>query len=334
MVRLKDIAQVTGLTVSTVSKALNHSREISAETSAKVMEAARSLGYISKREMRKDSKTIGVILPEVESHYYALLMQILSREIESRGYEMITMLTSSFSSDPGPYIGKMSQYGLAGMILCCGFSFSEEAYQLLLQTGIPTLLLNEGDRMLPMIDSIYISVKYGVNLAVEHLLELGHRKIGYLGEYFSDERYQFFCESMKRYHLEVNPDFIRRTKTRFEEGGYELACELLREKELPTAIVVCYDQVAFGAMRAFREYGVRIPEDISIVSFDNIAMDEYYPIPLTSVVNPVGQMGITAVKILLDAVTKGKEHVVQNVSLQSRLIIRNSTCPPVKRDST
>jgi len=75
---------------------------------------------------------------------------------------------------------------------------------------------------------------------------------------------------------------------------------------------------------------VRIPEDLSIVGFDNIVMDDYYPVPLTSVTNPVEQMGITAVKILLDAISHPQTHVVQNVSLQSRLVVRASTCPPRK----
>ena len=136
---------------------------------------------------------------------------------------------------------------------------------------------------------------------------------------------------MKKNRLEMNPQFVKRTGTRFEEGGYELAVELMKEEKLPTAVVVCYDQVAFGVMRAFQEKGVRIPEDISVVGFDNIIMDDYCSVPLTSVVNPVEQLGVTAIKILLDAVENGGEHIVQNVSLQSRLVVRNSTCPPKEK---
>ena len=100
-----------------------------------------------------------------------------------------------------------------------------------------------------------------------------------------------------------------------DRGGYLRALELLEEKELPTAVLASYDQMAFGVMRAFREKGIEIPEDISIVGFDNTVMDNYYPVPLTSVTNPVEQMGVTATKILLDAIDNPVSHVGQNVAL-------------------
>jgi DNA-binding LacI/PurR family transcriptional regulator len=221
----------------------------------------------------------------------------------------------------------MLQYNLDGLVVSCDRTLAESTCRMLVDNQIPALLLTESDMRYPL-DSIAIKTELSVRLAVEHLIQLGHRKIGYLGEHNSDVRYQAFCEILKQNNIELNPNFVKRTEMRFEEGGYQVGCELMRERELPTAVVTSYDQIAFGAMRAFRERGIRIPEDMSIVGFDNIVMDEYYPVPLTSVTNPVEQMGITAVKILLDAIHKPTTHVVQNVSLQSRLVIRDSTCPP------
>lgn len=327
MVKLKDIAEQTGLTVSTVSKALGHSREISRETAQRVLETAKSMGYVSKKAMNRETKTIGVILPEVRSHYYAELMHALSLEIESHGYSMITMLTKEYSADVTPYVERILQYDPDGLVVSCNFTLSEETCQKMVRSCVPTLLLTEVEMTYPL-DSICIKTELSVRLAVEHLVQLGHQKIGYLGEYNSDGRYYAFCEILKQNDIELNPCFIKRTGLRFEQGGYEVACELLKEKDLPTAVVTSYDQIAYGAMRAFRERGIRVPEDLSIVGFDNIVMDAYHPVPLTSVTNPVEQMGITAVKILLDAIRKPTTHVVQNVSLQSRLVTRASTCPP------
>ena len=89
-----------------------------------------------------------------------------------------------------------------------------------------------------------------------------------------------------------------------------------------------YDQMAYGATRAFLEHGLRVPEDISVVGFDNVAQGAYYPVPLTSTSNSVEQMGITAVKLLMDAIRSPMTHVVQNVAIQGKLVIRESTCPP------
>jgi len=197
--------------------------------------------------------------------------------------------------------------------------------QAITECGIPTVVLNESPLFYPL-DSITIGVEQNVKLAVDHLLEQGHKKIGYLGEYNSDGRYRSFCDLMEQEGIPVDPRFVKRGALRFEQGGYQMACELLREPELPTAILTSYDQMAIGAIRAFNEHGIKVPEDISVVGFDNIVTDEYCHVALTSVTNPVEQMGITAIKILLDAIHHPSTHVIQNVSLQSRLVIRESTC--------
>jgi len=332
MVRLKDIARQTGLTISTVSKALNHSKEISRETSGIVWKAAREMGYIAQKAAGRVEKTIGVILPEIDSQYYARLMDALNQEIVKNGYAMITMLKSGYSSRLEPYMEQMSKYNPDGMIICCDTAASEGTFQAVLDCRIPSLLLNENLVSFP-IDSICIEESKSVRLAVTHLLQLGHKRIGYLGDKLSDVRYHSFCDLMRENHLEVDPRFVKRGDVRFEQGGYQLACELLKEPELPTAIVASYDQVALGAMRAFQENGIGIPRDLSIVGFDNIVMDNYCHVPLTSVTNPVEQMGVTAVKILLDAIQNPSTHVVQNVSLQSRLVARESTCALENKES-
>ena len=327
MVKLKDIAKETGLTVSTVSKALNQSSEISEATTALVKKTAQAMGYTARKSRRKEIKTIGVILPEVQSHYYAELMHSLNASIGEQGYHMIAMLTREFGEDIHPYVEKMCQLEPEGMIVSCDGSFSEETYECLLDSGIPALLLTNVD--LPyLLDSIYIKIYSGVTLALEHLLSLGHRRIGYLGEYRSLARYQTFCKLFRERGLEPCPAFIKQGKERFEEGGYLRALELSQGKELPTAVLVSYDQMAYGAIRAFLEQGIRVPEDISVVSFDSNVMSAYSLVPLTTVTTPIEQMGKMAVKNLLDAIWHPKTHVVQNVGLQSRLIIRESTGSP------
>ncbi len=327
MVRLKDIAARTGLTVATVSKALNHSPEISAATTELIKRTAREMGYSSRKPSRKETKTIGVIFPEVRSHYYSELLHALNCEIDRQGYTMIAMATTQYAASPQALIEKMCRFDPDGLFVCCDNHFSRTSFRYLMDSDVPTLLLTEID--LPyQFDSIYIKNDFGVRLAVDHLVQLGHRRIGYLGEYKSDVRYEAFCNAMNHHRIPMNHVFMKRGEERFEEGGYLRAMELLKEKELPTAVVACYDQLAFGAMRAFRERGVRVPEDVSIIGFDNIVMDAYHPVPLTSITNPVDQMGIEAVKILLDAIQNPSTHVVQNVALQSRLVARASTCPP------
>ena len=333
MVKLRDIAEATGLTVSTVSKALNHSAEISKATTDLVWEKALEMGYAVKKPANPVQRTIGVIIPEVRSNYYAELMHSLANAIEKNGFTMITMMSTEYSASVKPAIERITQFKLDGLFVCCDVAFSDDSYEAIKNAGMPTLLLTEVD--LPyMVDSIFIKGETGIEMAVDHLVELGHTKIGYIGEKASDIRYHAMCKCFRQRGIEIVPAFMKRGEERFELGGYLRALELLKEKELPTAIFASYDQIAFGAIRAFQEHGIRVPEDISIIGFDNIVMDNYHPVKLTSITNPVEQMGITAVKILMDAIKHPRSHVVQNVALQSRLVVRKSTCPPAAAEES
>lgn len=333
MVKLRDIAEATGLTVSTVSKALNHSAEISKATTDLVWEKALEMGYAVKKPANPVQRTIGVIIPEVRSNYYAELMHSLANAIEKNGFTMITMMSTEYSASVKPAIERITQFKLDGLFVCCDVAFSDDSYQVIKNAGIPALLLTEVD--LPyMVDSIFIKGETGIEMAVDHLVELGHTKIGYIGEKASDIRYHAMCKCFRQRGIEIIPSFMKRGEERFELGGYLRTLELLKEKELPTAIFASYDQIAFGAIRAFQEHGIRVPEDISIIGFDNIVMDNYHPVKLTSITNPVEQMGITAVKILMDAIKHPRSHVVQNVALQSRLVVRKSTCPPAAAEES
>lgn len=330
MVKLKDIARETGLTISTVSKALNNSREISEATTAKVLATAEALGYRIKRtETRQKIKTIGVILPEVRSHLYAELLHTLTKEADRRGYMLMTVLTRDFSEDLFLYIERLLSYQLAGLFINGTAGLSPMAQKLLRDNNVPSVVIRNCDQdECYGIDSIYINDEIGICQAVDYLIELGHTKIGYLGENLSWMRCEALCNALKQRGLPVNPSFIKQGKERFEEGGYLRALELLEEPELPTAVLTSYDQVAYGATCAFLEKGLRIPEDISVVGFDSVSQCAHYPVPLTSISNPVGQMGVVAVKLLVDAITSPLTHVVQNVAIQGRLVIRSSTCPP------
>jgi len=326
MVRMKDIAREMGLAVSTVSKALNRSSEISEATVAAVWEKAAEMGYFSRRICDKRMKTIGVLLPEVRSHYYAEMMHALSRELEKEGYAMATLLTNQYTEDVQPYLAKLPQYDLDGMIVCCDHGFTAENYRALATGSIPVVMVAGNAPC--FLDSIQLGG--GIREMIEHLAQLGHKKIGYLGEYNTEGLYRTVCDLLPEYGVEVVPAFMKRGQERFEEGGYLRAMELLREIELPTAVIAGYDQMAYGAMRAFAEHGIRVPEDISVVGNSSALPDAFCPVSLTTIMKPVEQMGVLAVSILKDAIEHPKTHIIQNVTLQCKLVVRNSTCPPKK----
>lgn len=337
MVKLRDIAKRTGLNVSTVSRALRDAPDIKPATVDLVKRTAMQLGY----RLRPDSSkcnTIGLIVPEVGSHYYSEMVGTVERELKKRGYAMIVSIGSFEVGGILEAFDNMLQHDVCGMIIndCVMLNATDyiQKHDRIANSALPLVLISENMSMLP-VDTICINTNVAVRLTLNHLIELGHTQIGYIGEYASDVRYRAFCEIMKEKGLPLRPEHCKRGKERFELGGYLRAKELLQERAQPevTAVVACYDQVALGALSAFEEFGVRVPDDISIVGFDNIILNDYLPVQLTSVTNPTEQLSTVAVQLLMENIRDKENHVVQNVALQSRLVVRNSTGAPRQREN-
>ncbi len=332
MVKLRDIALKTGMNVSTISRALRDSPDISEETCQLVKQAARDLGYRYRRLEVCRNPVVGVILPEVSSHYYAGLAHSLTGELRKQGYGVFIVLSGFSSKSIDEAYDLLVQQDVCG-ILICGLAetdtggMNEWLSDKLVRSEIPVVLLSEVDTAMP-IDTIYVDARSCMLIAVEHLMSLGHTEIGYIGEHTSDMRFRILCDILAHKGMVVRPEFVKIGSDRFELGGYLRMRELLQETTLPTAIVACYDQVAIGAMKALNDKGLCVPKDISIIGIDNIVMDDYLPIRLTSITNPVGQMGVVAVKLLIDNIHNKSDHVVQNVALKSKLVERNSTSIP------
>ncbi len=332
MPKMRDIAEKTGLNISTVSRALRDAPDISPETVSLVKRAAMQMGY-HLRTSARGSNTIGLIVPEVGSHYYSEMVETIERELKKRGYSMIVIIGGFDVGGILAAFDQMLKHDICGMIVNDCFVLNAkddiQKHDRIAHSVVPLVLISENKVKLP-VDTISIATEMGVRLAVDHLVELGHSEIGYIGEFASDVRYLALTQYLRERGLPVREQHMKRGKERFELGGFLRAKELLKEQEEPraTAVLTCYDQVGLGALDAFAEEGIRVPEDISVIGFDNIILNDYLPIQLTSMSNPTEQLGALAVKLLMDNLLEKEAHVVQNVSLQPRLVVRGSTCPP------
>ena len=324
--KMEDIAQITGLNISTVSRALKNKPDISLATRKKVKSVANEIGY---KTHYKRNNIIGILLPEVTSRYYSELAHALEEKLKNNGFEAIFMLTKFSNNGIKSAFKLLLKQGVAGILI--NKTGDAINYDFIVKAGIPAVLLSEGDMEAHVpIDSIRISTDSEMRLALNHLIDLGHSSIGYIGEYLSDIRFNTLLRLMKENSIKIHQEFFKRGKERFEEGGYLRAKELLGERVLPTAIIASYDQIAIGAMSAFNEAGINIPKDLSIIGIDNIVINDYLSTKLTSITNPTSQMGAVAVKLLMDNIKDPEEHIVQTVALQSKLVERGSTSNPLK----
>jgi DNA-binding LacI/PurR family transcriptional regulator len=184
-------------------------------------------------------------------------------------------------------------------------------------------------------DCIKIDEQLAMNLAIEHLVSLGHRDIAFIGERLTKDRQKQFIDALKKCDIKISSDFIRVSEERFEEAGYIGMKDILSNSEkIPTAVFASYDDVAIGAMRAIFESGYRVPEDISIIGVDNICIAPYLYRALTTVSSPVSEMTNIAIKILLGKIEDKGSKVVQHVIVKPELLVRETTARVQQGDLT
>lgn len=330
MPKLSDIANITGLSISTVSRALQDSYEIGDETKAAVKKVAVQLGYRAKKS--RIGKTVGLIVPDIQCNYYTEMVSQIQKEFEKKDYFMIMAISGFSINGIVDAMNKLITQDICGIIVtdCFCLEGPEEfaMHEEIAKCPVPVTLISQNNYFLP-VDTIKLDELYGMKLLIDHLVSRGHRKIGYVGEYASDIRYHNFQKTMAEAGLTIDEKYVKRGKERAELGGYLRTKEIIAEMEgddaPATAIVICYDQYAIGVLNAISESNKTVPEDISLVSFDDIIMNNYLSVPLTSISFPTEELCRLTVKILLNHIKDPEGHINQSVSLQPTIMERVST---------
>lgn len=330
MSTLKEIAKIAGVNASTVSKALNGHDDINAETKGRIIKIAQQLNYFGKKVNAQvqpnGNYMIGVICPEIDSNFYAQIVQKIEEKVAMKGYSLFIGISRFDQEKETSYLRLMLNKGVDGIVLITSTDqfISKTLQEIKKEFDIPIIVVAV-NQMVDYYDSIKIDDHIGVTMAISHLVQLGHKRIGYIGDHLSKHRLDSFKEAVEQNGIKVEERWIKIGSERFEEGGYLRMNEVLQCKETPTAILASYDDIAIGAMKAIYEKGLKIPQDISIVGVDNIRIARYLSSNLTTVSEPVNEMGDIACAILFNRIENKAFTVVQNVVLKPELIIRAST---------
>lgn len=338
-VTIADVAERAEVSKSTVSAVINDRDVVKESTRQRVLEAIQALNYRPRGSARRSfrapaGKSIGFVIKEADNPYYSeALLGIQDVTIE-KGY--LTFVSSS----EGRYdlekqiIKQFASKDLNGLIITPILNGETDLSHIfeLKRYNIPFVLLEDiqGIRAnLVDVDNVQASCD-----AVTHLTELGHEHIVHFAgpEYsvHSQERIEGMRRAFSQSPLIFSEDMVVRTGDSFEQG-YEKALEHFRDETVETTGVTCYnDLVALGVMKALRELGMRVPEDVSVVGFDDLNVLNYFPIPLTTVKVPKYEMGRRATELLLQQIQADGEHSVQQIALDAELVIRSSTAPPAE----
>jgi LacI family transcriptional regulator len=328
------LAEHLGLSRTTISMILNDVPEATRfpkETRQRVVESAKRLGYrpnyFARSLGRKRTYLIGVIAPDFGNGFEAALLSGFQRHLLNTGY---TSFVSTHLWSPSliqRQIETLRDRGAEGLLLIA--STPNES------PGIPAVTICS-DRSPIWSTRVSIDNAFGIGKAINHLVGLGHREIAFIkgpeGSGDTEERWSAVLRTCKSLglridlRLTVQLERLEPSGTRHAEEGRIAAQELVRRGRPFTALVAFNDISALGAMTALREAGLKVPEDVSIMGFDDIEFASIAYPPLTTIRQPLHEMGATAAELLLRKLAKDES--VRNLRVRPELIVRSSTCPP------
>ncbi len=330
---IKDVAEKAGVSTAAVSLFLNKRPGISKATRERIATAVETLGYVPRANGKRAGATqfIGLLveklpLPIHADHFYSEITQGMQAEADRLGYHLVL---ASPSPDALPRV--VAEQQVAGVIAVGGGDISDRLLDRLADHAVPLVLVdNQSNRR--ALDCVVVDNQHGGRLATSHLLELGHRRVAIIQgppKYKSlYERYLGYRQAFLEADLEPDPSLIQPSiSSGLPLKGYREMQQLLQQRDPPTAVFAVSDRTALGALEALREHGLRVPEDISLVGFDNIAPGAHARPALTTVGINKPDMGILAVQHL-HALLSGVQQVPHKLVLYTRLIKRASTAAP------
>lgn len=325
-VTIRDVAREAGVSISTVSNALNNVDVLSPETKVRVLEAAKKLNYIPNLNGRllkaRGSKMIGFFTSTMAGPYIYVFVETLCRECEKHGYG----INIFFSSDRELIMNNLLGQKLAGVIIYEDELIGQREMDILRRREIKTLFVDREAKGQFVSSLIFDSWQAGYE-AASYLISLGHKNIVYISGpdtvYDNIRRFDGYRTALAEAGIRFEDAMC--IKGYFEEEyTYNSVKTLLRtEKNIhPDAFLAANDMSAIGCMKALQDMGISVPEDISVMGFDDIDIAKYLDPPLTTVRNPIALQGIKAVNMLMELINQGRQGYV--AKLDSTLVIRNS----------
>ena len=330
-VTIREIARRAGISVSTVSRYLNQSGYVEQETAKRIAEAIEKTNYtpsIAARSLKtRKSQIVLLVVPDICNPFYSGIAKTVQQLVRERGYVM-ALYDSDESEQELPSVGIAKQMYAAG-ILMGSIDIKPEVIKALVRSNIPVVGLN-AYQAYPF-DTVHVQGSDGSYLATQHLIQLGHRHIGFAGgtpgSMIANSRRDGYRRAMKEANLDMDPqDIIEKGFS--QNDGYEMGQYFMKLNTLPTAICCANDQIALGLLSVLHEQGIPIPERVSVTGMDDIPYAQISNPSLTSVTNDPVAFSYEGVKMLFDRINGNEPRTPRNVAIPHQLVVRNSTGAP------
>ncbi|MCD4671750.1 MAG: LacI family transcriptional regulator [Anaerolineaceae bacterium] len=334
-VTIRDVAREAKVSPGTVSRAMNDSPLVSEATRQRILEVVKTLNYSPNLTARKLSLgktlTISVVLPFLTRPAYTERLNGVIATLNSSHYDLTIHAVQS-PDQRDVIFQDVIHHKRSDGVLIISLPSKDSEVEFLSNAEIPIILIDAFHPELNMLDQVFIDDIEGGKMATRHLIEHGHKKIGYIGDIFdtpfrfssSRDRYRGYRLALK----DADIPFFDEYYAEDEHGRLEarhLALKMLNSNHPPTAIFAYSDTTAWGVMEAAQELGVKIPEDLSLIGFDDIELAEY--LKLTTIHQPLFDSGQRGMELLLDKLESPQKNAVQEKQ-NIQLIIRQTTAPP------
>jgi LacI family transcriptional regulator len=329
---IRQIADLAGVSIATVSRVLNGRGDVSEETREVVSRVIRENGYTANRNARGLSAgrtgLVGVLVPLVYPAYFSGILAGAAEALSERDFQIVLSPTGGEHDREVSIVDRL--HGLTDGAMIILPEESSEELERLLDSGFRFVVL---DPLMPLeerIPSVSAAHMSGADQAMKHLLDLGHRRVGQIsgprGWVATEDRRRGYRAALAAAGILPDPALEREAEPEID-AGRAAAEQLLDLSELPTAIFAFNDNIAIGAIQAARARGLRVPEDLSVVGFDDVEHATIVTPALTTVRQPLAEMGRTGVSLLM-RLLEGQRFETLHVELATRLVVRDSTAPP------
>lgn len=334
MVTIKDIAKQLGVSVSTVSRALNDHPDIRKETKKKVLEALDDHQYtpnaLARSLSQKKSYTIGLLLPNITGHFYATIAQIIEDELTEFGYYTLYGNANGSKVKEKKFLTNMLERKVDGIIATPDF-LDEESINLLKRIEVPIVFLRRRPPVelnVPFVDVHYYQ---GAIEAVQHLLSLGHSEIGFIGlpqsSFAGTERFKGYCDAIEQHGHKLQ--YVTALSKTLKAGNKAMG-NLLDKHPHVTAVFAAHDLLGIGALEWLAYKGIKVPEQMSMIGFGNLDISDLYWTKMTTVAQPVKAIGEKVAEVLLGMLNEKKISETK-LLMKTELIIRDSCAPLMEK---
>lgn len=329
-VTLNDIAKKAGVSIATVSLALNNSSKVNNKTKMRIQKISKELNYVPNARaqalVKRSTKTIALVIPEMVNPFFAELAQSIKNYVRSEDFNIILCTTDYQSDEELRYINMFRSGQVDGAIFACignAMTDHSEEIMMLVKKDLPIVYIDRDSVNHDFIPVVKSDVYQAAYQAANHLISLGHKKLAFAGQ--CKDRLNGFKNALKEHDLELKAENIYYDYLKME-GGYSIGEKIAARKKKPDAVVCLNDEIAIGLIQALIARNIEVPSEISVVGIDNIKMAKFYNPSLTTVNIPISQMGQKAAEILLKLINGHSLSAKEKFWIfPTKLIVRDSS---------